>query len=95
MRGPSRLHGIPAAIRCSFWRRWLRCLRRMPLRCGDGRIVAGAGDGGQLIERRLNQLSPAALRLARLAALAGQDFSVELAAHVLAIASARSRRGLA
>ena len=41
------------------------------------------GTVGQLIERRLNQLSPAALRLARLAALAGQDFSVELAAHVL------------
>jgi DNA-binding SARP family transcriptional activator len=38
---------------------------------------------GQLIERRLNQLSAAALRLARVAALAGQDFSVELAATVL------------
>ncbi len=39
---------------------------------------------GQLIERRLSQLGPAALRLARLAALAGQNFSVELAAEVLA-----------
>ncbi len=38
---------------------------------------------GQLIERRLNQLSGPALRLARVAALAGQDFSVELAAAVL------------
>lgn len=38
---------------------------------------------GQLIERRLNQLSAAALRLARVAALAGQDFSVDLAAAVL------------
>ncbi len=37
----------------------------------------------ELIERRLHQLSPAALRLARLAALAGQNFSVELAAEVL------------
>lgn len=38
---------------------------------------------GQLIERRLNQLTAPALRLARVAALAGQDFSVELAAAVL------------
>ncbi|MGH6624426.1 MAG: hypothetical protein ACREBN_10660, partial [Burkholderiaceae bacterium] len=38
---------------------------------------------GQLIERRLDQLSPAALRLARVAALAGQEFSVDLAAQVL------------
>jgi hypothetical protein len=38
---------------------------------------------GQLIERRLEQLSAPALRLARVAALAGQDFSVELAATVL------------
>ena len=38
---------------------------------------------GQLIERRLDQLSAPALRLARVAALAGQDFTVELAATVL------------
>ncbi len=38
---------------------------------------------GALIERRLAQLSPAALRLARVAALAGVDFSAELAAAVL------------
>ena len=38
---------------------------------------------GQLIERRLAQLSPQALALARAAALAGQDFSVELAGAVL------------
>lgn len=38
---------------------------------------------GQLIERRLNQLSAPALRLARVAALAGQDFSAALAAQVL------------
>ena len=36
-----------------------------------------------LIERRLAQLSPAALRLARVAALAGADFNAALAAHVL------------
>lgn len=41
------------------------------------------GNVGQLIERRLAQLSPPALRLARVASLAGQDFSVELAAQVL------------
>ena len=38
---------------------------------------------GALVERRLAQLSPEALRLARTAALAGADFSVDLAADVL------------
>lgn len=38
---------------------------------------------GKLLERRLEQLSPEALRLARVAALAGTDFSAELAAQVL------------
>jgi DNA-binding SARP family transcriptional activator len=38
---------------------------------------------GALIERRLAQLSPAALRLARVAALARADFTAALAAHVL------------
>ena len=38
----------------------------------------------QLIERRLSQLSPAALTLARLAAVAALDFSIELAEQVLA-----------
>jgi DNA-binding SARP family transcriptional activator len=41
------------------------------------------GSVGQLIERRLAQLSPAAARLARVAAIAGQDFGAELAAGVL------------
>jgi len=40
---------------------------------------------GQLIEKRLGQLTPAALKLARVAALAGPDFSADLAAHVLAV----------
>lgn len=40
-------------------------------------------DVGSLIERRLQQLTPEALNLARLAALAGQDFTPELAASVL------------
>lgn len=38
---------------------------------------------GELIERRLKQLAPQALRLARVAAIAGQDFSVRLASTVL------------
>ncbi|MEP6609915.1 MAG: BTAD domain-containing putative transcriptional regulator [Burkholderiaceae bacterium] len=38
---------------------------------------------GVLIERRLGQLSPPALKLARVAALAGVDFSAGLAVHVL------------
>jgi DNA-binding SARP family transcriptional activator len=40
---------------------------------------------GALIERRLNQLSAAALQLARVAALAGPDFSAECAAAVLGL----------
>ena len=38
---------------------------------------------GILIERRLTKLSPEALKLARLAAIAGPDFSVEIAASIL------------
>jgi DNA-binding SARP family transcriptional activator len=38
---------------------------------------------GHLIEQRLARLGPDALQLARVAALAGEDFGVELAAHVL------------
>jgi DNA-binding SARP family transcriptional activator len=38
---------------------------------------------GRLIHQRLRQLSPGALKLARLAAVAGQDLSPALAAHVL------------
>jgi len=39
---------------------------------------------GRLIHQRLRQLSPAALKLARLAAVAGPDLTPALAAHVLA-----------
>ncbi len=58
----------------------------------DALAATGAASGdhlpatptvGVLIEHRLAQLSPAALRLARVAALAGVDFSAELAASVL------------
>jgi len=50
---------------------------------GDRDRLPSAPTIGALIERRLGQLSPAALRLARVAALAGADFSAALAAHVL------------
>ncbi len=50
---------------------------------GRGAALPTAPSVGALIERRLAQLSPAALRLARVAALAGADFSAALAAHVL------------
>jgi len=61
----------------------------------DGTLVRGGGGGGggivlpaplnigQLIERRLDQLPAPALKLARVAAIAGPDFSVALAAAVL------------
>jgi DNA-binding SARP family transcriptional activator len=42
---------------------------------------------GQLIERRLRQLSPQALAVARLAAVAGGDFSVALAERLLGTAT--------
>ncbi len=66
--------------------------------------AAALDDGGRLpqppsvsalVERRLMQLSPAALKLARVAALAGTNFSAELAAAVLEPASARHRRTMA
>lgn len=40
---------------------------------------------GRLIERRLAQLSPSALKLARVAAIAGLDFSAALSAQVLGL----------
>lgn len=49
----------------------------------QGPALPTAPTVGALIERRLAQLSPAALRLARVAALAGADFSPALAAQVL------------
>ena len=50
---------------------------------GPPRDLPAPAQVGELIERRLQQLGPSALKLARLAALAGQNFSVELAADVL------------
>ncbi len=50
---------------------------------GGVALLPAPSSVGQLIERRLHKLSRDALRLARVAALAGQDFSVGLAACVL------------
>lgn len=62
----------------------------MALVDADAMVLAQAPAGlpeppqvGALIERRLGLLSPHALKLARLAAIAGDDFGVALAAHVL------------
>ena len=44
-----------------------------------------ASNVAHLIEQRIGQLSPLAVKLARCAAIAGPDFSAELAAHVLGL----------
>lgn len=44
-----------------------------------------ASNVAALIERRIGQLSPQAVKLARCAAVAGGDFSIALAAHVLGL----------
>ena len=55
----------------------------------DGRLGGVAlprpGSVARLIERRLSRLSTAAVRLARCGAVAGQDFSIELATEVLGV----------
>src|SRR5260221_189191 len=51
---------------------------------GSGVRLPVAGSVTALIERRLQRLSPGARRIARGAAVAGQEFSIELAARVLA-----------
>jgi len=48
-----------------------------------GKALPAPANVGQLIETRLNRLGAVALSLARVAALAGKNFSVELAGHVL------------
>ncbi len=53
-----------------------------PDRLGEGRLPRPESVGA-LIARRLKQLSPGALAVARVAALAGTDFGAELAARVL------------
>ena len=54
-----------------------------PLASGDLTALSAPAHIGKLMERRLEQLTPGALRLARVAALAGADFSADLAARVL------------
>ncbi len=59
---------------------------------GGGGALASGGElaavpaVGQMILQRLGRLSPAAVKLARCAAVAGQDFSAALAASVLSVA---------
>ena len=52
---------------------------------GDGGRLPVAAHLGAIVERRIGRLSPEAVKLARCAAVAGQDFSAELAAHVLGV----------
>jgi tetratricopeptide (TPR) repeat protein len=63
--------------------------REQPTGCAlDGQALAQlpvAPNVGRLIERRLNRLSAAALRLVRCAAIAGTDFSAPLASQVLGV----------
>ena len=47
--------------------------------------LPAAGNVATLIERRIGQLSPQAVQLARCAAVAAGDFSIELASHVLGV----------
>jgi DNA-binding SARP family transcriptional activator len=44
-----------------------------------------ASSMSSIVQRRIGRLSPDAIKLARCAAVAGQDFSAELAAHVLGV----------
>ncbi|MGZ8255317.1 MAG: ATP-binding protein, partial [Burkholderiaceae bacterium] len=61
----------------------LETLSAMVAQPTPGRGLPSTPSVGALIDRRLAQLSPAALRLARVGALAGVDFDAALAAHVL------------
>jgi DNA-binding SARP family transcriptional activator len=61
----------------------LETLKSRQLQGGAAGRMPQPASVGALIERRLRQLSPAALALARVAALAGDDFDVELAEAVL------------
>lgn len=61
----------------------LETLKSRQLQGGAAGRMPQPASVGALIERRLRQLSPAALALARVAALAGDDFDIELAEAVL------------
>lgn len=63
----------------------LETLASLVTQPGPGSVrLPAAPSVGALIERRLTQLSPTALRLVRVAALAGADFGAALASAVLA-----------
>lgn len=63
----------------------LETLRATPDAKGAVPALARGNGVMQLVARRLTQLSPPALRLARCAALAGQDFRSELATELLGV----------
>ncbi len=87
------LPGVDAAVLAPTLRRhaggnplfMLETLRAWRAAGGQGQLPAPPAVQ-TLIERRLRQLSAPALALARVAALAGPDFSASLAAEVLALA---------
>ncbi len=61
----------------------LETLKQAVVSGGSGTELPRPATVGALIERRLRQLSPAGIALARVAAVAGVDFSIEMAEHVL------------
>jgi DNA-binding SARP family transcriptional activator len=63
----------------------LETLKGMLVGADEGARLPKPSTVGALIERRLRQLSPQALTLARVAALAGADFSIPLAEFVLQV----------
>ncbi len=80
----------PVLLAPELWRRTggnplyvLETLKAMWSSPGHGQGLPRPRNVTALIERRLRQLSPAALSLARVAALAGPDFDAPLAVHVL------------
>lgn len=86
--------GLPgldaAALAPELWRRTggnpmfvLETLKAMWLAPDRAQSLPRPRSVAALIERRLRQLSPGALALARVAALAGPDFDAPLAVHVL------------
>ena len=62
----------------------LETLRQVWLGAGEATLLRPVGVL-QLLERRISRLSPAALNLARCAAVAGPDFSIDLASHSLGL----------
>ncbi|MDP2006822.1 MAG: AAA family ATPase [Rubrivivax sp.] len=61
----------------------LETLKHMLLPGANGQAMPQPASVGTLIDRRLKRLSEGALALARVAAIAGADFSIALAEHVI------------